>query len=674
MVSLFVTNEELLKKDDDHKPTKLPSMRSPWAVARAPQRKTLKRVGIATVLLAIVFLFFSNIPTDVPIRYRRPGYIPGDGSQFLRPASGPPRTMPKAGKPMRAPNWSGKPKEAAPKEQERVSAPPGGYDGPIQFTTLGGSLSAISDTGGDSAVNRNVLFAASSLQSVALLLPIACQMGAELRVYVHFAVMSRSDMTMDEFREVNGVDKSCHIIFHDARPDHAADMSEMRFSKTVLRAMYHINYYVHPQAVIVDASSSESGLFTEAMRVQTRSMSVPLIELPENSAQQLGWLTKLDSASLAAWDKLNIDILIHAAPGTSGNLIRLLKSLAAADFSASPAPHLTIELPNKVDAATASFLETFQWPPAGVYNPTNVRQLTLRHRIHHKGVTEEDSTIRFLESFWPTNPKNSHVLVLSPQAELSPWFFHYVKYTALEYLHSTAAVTQQWDARLFGISLNLPTTHLDATKPFTPPKSPKSASPTNDAPFLWQAPNSDAVLYTGQKWTELHAFASRLLETRQSPLPAIFTDKRVSKRFPSWLEHALKLCRARGYWTLYPSPTTARNLAVVHSELYRAPEEYEDELRPAGSRTGGGRRKEGILAPGPLLDSLPGGGELPGFDDMALLAWDGRAMTLGEVDRTAEKYAGELRRAVGGCERLTVKELGPRADAGDLFCIGEEGV
>jgi len=66
----------------------------------------------------------------------------------------------------------------------------------------------------------------------------------------------------------------------------------------------HINYYVHPQAVIVDASSSESGLFIEAMRVQTRSMSVPLLELPENSAQQLGWMTKLDSASLAGKELL----------------------------------------------------------------------------------------------------------------------------------------------------------------------------------------------------------------------------------------------------------------------------------------------------------------------------------------------------------------------------------
>lgn len=32
--------------------------------------------------------------------------------------------------------------------------------------------------------------------------------------------------------------------------------------------------------------------------------------------------------------------------------------------------------------------------------------------------------MRFLESFWPINPKYSHVLVLSPQVEVSPLFFH----------------------------------------------------------------------------------------------------------------------------------------------------------------------------------------------------------------------------------------------------------
>jgi len=60
-----------------------------------------------------------------------------------------------------------------------------------------------------------------------------------------------------------------------------------------------MNFYMHPQAVIVDASDDETGMFLEAMRVQLGSMKVPLIQLPENSPEKLAWLTKLDSSSLA---------------------------------------------------------------------------------------------------------------------------------------------------------------------------------------------------------------------------------------------------------------------------------------------------------------------------------------------------------------------------------------
>jgi hypothetical protein len=429
---------------------------------------------------------------------------------------------------------------------------------------------------------------------------------------------------------------------------------------------------MHPQVVMADSSENESELFLEAARVQLRSMKIPLIELPSNSPSKLTWLAKLDSASLATWHKVNIEILIQAAPGTSGNLVRLLKSLVAADFSASAIPHLTIELPNKVDPATAAFLKDFRWPPASAYNPTHVEQLTLRHRIPRNSLTEEESSARFLESFWPANPRYSHVLVLSPQVELSPSFFHYVKYSVLEYMHSNAAVSQQWDSRLFGISLNLPSTHLDATKPFTPHS--KKGSSSSDTSFLWQAPNSNAVLYTGPKWVELHAFVSHLLEfqqraeKKQTPLPSLFSDKLVSKRYPSWLEHALKLSRARGYWTLYPSPNTSGKLAVVHKEMYRAPEEYEKEIKREGSADS----TERVLAAGPLLESLPSGGTLPAFDEMPLLLWDGTTTKLTDLDWSAVEYSWELRSAVGGCEKMTPEELSPRPSARDLFCESED--
>jgi len=127
---------------------------------------------------------------------------------------------------------------------------------------------------------------------------------------------------------------------------------------------------------------------------------------------------------LVAWSKTSFDILIHASPGASGSLIRLLKSLSKADFTASSVPHLTIELPQQIDAPTNEFLKTFQWPPNQESSPSTIRQLSLRHRIPQHGIDEEESSVRFLESFWPANPRRSHVVVLSAQTELSRNFFH----------------------------------------------------------------------------------------------------------------------------------------------------------------------------------------------------------------------------------------------------------
>ncbi len=98
--------------------------------------------------------------------------------------------------------------------------------------------------------------------------------------------------------------------------------------------------------------------------------------------------------------------------------------MTKADFAGSPVPHVTIELPQTIDPPTEKYLETFQWPPERLADPSGAKRLSLRHRIPSHGVSEEESSIRFLESFWPSDPKNSHVLVLSPQTELSREFFH----------------------------------------------------------------------------------------------------------------------------------------------------------------------------------------------------------------------------------------------------------
>lgn len=63
-------------------------------------------------------------------------------------------------------------------------------------------------------MNKNVLFAASDLRSASELIPIACEMANWDRNDVHFAVMGRDNLELDEIRSVNGVDDDCKVNWH----------------------------------------------------------------------------------------------------------------------------------------------------------------------------------------------------------------------------------------------------------------------------------------------------------------------------------------------------------------------------------------------------------------------------------------------------------------------------
>lgn len=58
------------------------------------------------------------------------------------------------------------------------------------------------------------LFAAASLKSAAILLPIACEMAIRERNFVHFALMGRDEIDMGILQSVNGITKECKIMFH----------------------------------------------------------------------------------------------------------------------------------------------------------------------------------------------------------------------------------------------------------------------------------------------------------------------------------------------------------------------------------------------------------------------------------------------------------------------------
>ncbi|KAI0022624.1 hypothetical protein F4780DRAFT_157532 [Xylariomycetidae sp. FL0641] len=578
-------------------------------------------------------------------------------------------------------------------KMDETQVPERTFNGPIRYLELGVTLHSISGTRGGSVINRNVLFAASNLRSASTLLPVACQMASELKNYVHFALFSRSDIALSELRSVNGLDDSCHVIFHDARPDYPMVSTDERLERAAFRAFHHIGTYMHPQSTIIDSSDKEEGFFRRAAREHAEVTKSTLLEMPLRSAKTLEFITKMDSAALRMWDKNHIDILVHAEPGASGSLIRLLRSLSSADYTSGSMPHLTIELPHDIDPPTKKFLEDFKWPPEHIHNPANARLLSLRHRIPHQRMTEEESSVRFLESFWPAQPQNSHILVLSPQTELSPSFYQYLKYTLLEYQYSPSSLPQ-FQQRLFGISLEQPSQTLDGG-PFSPPSLPEnSAHGTREGrdtatSYLWQAPASNAVLFLGEKWMELHDFVSRSLEAqgRLDIVPEIFSKKLISKQHPSWLEHALRLCRARGYWMLYPGNEVAANIATVHNELSHWPEEYAGEETPkpllsddaSDEEVDNARQKarSGIeipLAPVSLLESLPDEGRLRPLHELPVVSWDGTTTNYKEVNADALAYTAEFRTKIGGCDpavEATQVEK-EKMSAQDLFCTAKQ--
>ena len=347
---------------------------------------------------------------------------------------------------------------------------------------------------------------------------------------------------------------------------------------------------------------------------------------------------------------------------------------------------MTIELPAEIDAATWRYLENFVWPPVDSSGASHASQVSLRHRIPRRTLTEYEASARLIESFYPVRTKDSHVLLLSPQIELSPLYYHYLIYHLLEYKYSAHGKETKNSPHLMGISLELPTHFLNDSEPLVPPlmeKPPsnrKDSTPGEPTPFLWQAPNSNAALYFGDKWMEFHSF----LTARLSKPPTTRT-KLISKKHPSWLEFLLELMLARRYSLLYPNfSIDDEAIATVHHELYQVPEEFPrepptpasvPELNPNEPLSLVYERKdrpppnaERSLSTSTLFSILPNSGDLPEIPDLPLLAFDGSTLTQKQANDDAWAFTEAYRREIGGCEaEAEVAKREPNS-ALDLFC------
>jgi hypothetical protein len=213
MGPMFLSAEERAKKDDDLRAPgrglRLPLFRSRWAPSSSAHRSRvlLRRLVLVFILALLVYLFIHNMPDPVSNRpYYRPLYNPIPGKQD---PGGPSK---KAGSNQGSATAAGE-------GDLKGGHSSGGYNGPFNLERLSESLQNIrASTGGGFSSNRNVLFAAASLRSAALVLPLACGMANERHSHVHFALMGGSGVEMEDLKAVNGVDESCEVIFHGMRP------------------------------------------------------------------------------------------------------------------------------------------------------------------------------------------------------------------------------------------------------------------------------------------------------------------------------------------------------------------------------------------------------------------------------------------------------------------------
>lgn len=190
-------DEELGKKDDDHRPqTHFLSRNNQWKVPRP------RRLLIVLTLLVLLYLFFKNIPTDLPpaSERSRPQLARLRQQEVPNPDQVRVPAIPKAEPPQH-------------EESDHIEKEGSWYDGKVKFYELARSLPSSKQT--EDMASRAVAIAASSLRSASDLLPLACRMAGRRLNHVHFVLMGKDEVSIEGVKQVNGIqDLECPMTWH----------------------------------------------------------------------------------------------------------------------------------------------------------------------------------------------------------------------------------------------------------------------------------------------------------------------------------------------------------------------------------------------------------------------------------------------------------------------------
>ena len=626
-----------------------------WTL-RGPRKK---RILLSLLALIAVYLFTKYLPTDVP-----PVSLRRDNRGFLgRGTSSNPPTNPNDG-------------EAPPRPQGSMKERY--FDGPVKFYYLTSTLYR-GIIPKDNA--RNVLFGISNVKSASNVLPMACEMSKRNRNRVHVVLLGRTDISIEVVKDIYGIsDFDCPVSWHDGRPDYAAYSSDERMETSVRAALTHILYYMKPHAVIVDDAAREDAYFLSAVKHASGQAGVPVITLPDPAPERMGWLCELDTASLGYWNQLQVEILVHGSPVSSASMIRLLKSIASADYTGATYPRLTIELPETTDPPTLAFLSNFRWPPGSSEADS---KMTLRRRLSSKPLGPIEASLRTVESFYPAHADRSHLLVLTADAEVSPVYYGYLKYLLLEYRYSSPAIASLSAFQLMGVSLERPSALLNGTNL----DLARIGRDTSPPLFLWQGPNSHAALYFGERWVEFHSFlAHRLATTPESASNVI----PISSEHPVWLSYVSELARARNYYMLYPDIKPGGSpLVTIHKNLFHPTDDFPvanlatesnlaafelsgvevltDEVERERSTRPGTiiRNTESITS---ILLGTRGNTSLPKLQSLPHFSHEGVLVSSETSLSSSMAFADRFSLDLGGCKRLKDRAPALAGTADDLFC------
>lgn len=200
--------KNLAKKDDD---LKLPHHNEHnWQAARTPRRRAVLRCAYYVLLVIFLVVMFRRMvysPEEDIVRpysqYRHNGPAKKSPPTQLTAPKATPGTLPIDTKQT---DHSLKANAG-----DEISNNARHYKGVIKFHALAQNLLQLSSNPPGRGID-SVLFAASSLQSAANVLPMACERAASQKDRILFALFGDSGIDLQELLKVNGIDEACKIL------------------------------------------------------------------------------------------------------------------------------------------------------------------------------------------------------------------------------------------------------------------------------------------------------------------------------------------------------------------------------------------------------------------------------------------------------------------------------